>query len=143
METIGQRIKRMRLALKLTQKEAVAQIPGMSPSALSQIEIGMTQDVKAENLLGLAKRFGVTVEELITGKPASRYPNLPENAVIIGGRITELPRSAVGLLTRYLDVSETAQDQLRGLAERLHDQEKEKASPSSKARQDLAGPNGR
>jgi transcriptional regulator with XRE-family HTH domain len=80
METLGQRVRRLRGERKLTQEQLVANIPGMKASALSQLEGGQSKTVKPENLLGLAKALGLTMEELVTGKLAGGHK--PQSATI-------------------------------------------------------------
>lgn len=68
METLGQRIKRLRLGRGLTQAQVIAHIPGMTASALSQLENGLTNGLKADNLVGLSKALGVSAQEIMTGR---------------------------------------------------------------------------
>jgi transcriptional regulator with XRE-family HTH domain len=64
-ETVGSRVKRLRLARGLSQRDLAA--PGVSYAYISRIEAGArTPSVKA--LRQLAKRLGVSVEYLETGK---------------------------------------------------------------------------
>lgn len=70
METLGERVRRLRLeADEMTQDALAAQVPGMSASAISQLENGNSKGVKPENLLHLAQALGVSMHELVTGKP--------------------------------------------------------------------------
>src|SRR5215471_20302690 len=63
-ETIGQRLKRLRLERGLSQRELAA--PGVSYAYISRIEAGTRQpSVKA--LRRLATKLGVTAEYLETG----------------------------------------------------------------------------
>lgn len=66
MSTIGQRIRKRRKEMKLTQK-AVATFVGSSASAVTQWELDFTQP-KGENLLKLAEVLGCSPEWLVTGK---------------------------------------------------------------------------
>jgi transcriptional regulator with XRE-family HTH domain len=125
METLGERVRRLRLALGLNQKQCVEGIPGLGASALSQIEQGQVKNVRPDNLIGLAKKLRVTAEELVTGKAPPKHPGLPENAVVFNGEVTEVPRAAARLLERYTHLSEDAQDNLRGYVERLWDAEED------------------
>lgn len=68
IETLGERVRRLRKALSLTQHEAVEGVPGMTASALSQLESGSTKGLRPENLIALARRLGVTPEELVIGE---------------------------------------------------------------------------
>ena len=63
---LGQRLRKRRQALKLTQQE-LAESLGVTPQHISAIE----QDDRAPSLLFLAKlaeELGVTVDYLVTGK---------------------------------------------------------------------------
>src|ERR687885_1168323 len=65
METIGQRLKRLRLERGLSQRELAAQ--GVSYAYISRIEAGTPQpSVKA--LRTLARKLGVTADYLETGR---------------------------------------------------------------------------
>lgn len=66
-ETLGERVRRLREAEGLTQEQLVARIPGMTASALSQLENGVSKGVKPENLIGLARELEVSPEELVEG----------------------------------------------------------------------------
>lgn len=80
-ETIGERVRRLRKALGLTQGQVVQHIPGMTASALSQIETGETKTVQGPNLVGLARALGVSVEELADGVRGASEP-LPNGKYI-------------------------------------------------------------
>ena len=68
-ETIGQRVRRLRLEQGLSQRELSR--PGVSYAYLSRIEAGYrTPSLKALRLL--AERLGVTAEYLETGEPIPR-----------------------------------------------------------------------
>lgn len=71
IETLGERVRRLRDGLGLTQEEAVQGIPGMSASALSQLENGVSKGTKPDNLIALARRLCVSPEELVTGRVRS------------------------------------------------------------------------
>jgi transcriptional regulator with XRE-family HTH domain len=65
-ETVGQRIRRLRLERGLSQRELAE--PGISYAYLSRIEAGQRQpSVKALRIV--AKKLGVSVEQLETGAP--------------------------------------------------------------------------
>ena len=65
-ETVGQRIRRLRLERGLSQRELAE--PGISYAYLSRIEAGQRQpSVKALRIV--AKKLGVSVEQLETGDP--------------------------------------------------------------------------
>jgi phage repressor protein C with HTH and peptisase S24 domain len=58
----------------------------MTASALSQLEGGQTKGVKPENLIALARRLGISPEELVTGQARN---NLPKSGV----NLRETPRA--------------------------------------------------
>src|SRR3989441_2783417 len=65
-ETVGERLRRLRSAKGLSQRELAS--PGVSYAYISRIEAGArTPSVKA--LRQLASKLGVSVEQLETGKP--------------------------------------------------------------------------
>jgi transcriptional regulator with XRE-family HTH domain len=68
-ETMGERARRWRESLELTQEQVVKAVPGMSASALSQFENGVSKGVRPENLVDLARVLGHTAEELVEGEP--------------------------------------------------------------------------
>lgn len=63
METIGQRIRKLRKANKLTQKEVALRL-GIRPSSVTQWENDGTEP-SGVNLVGLANFFGVSPDELL------------------------------------------------------------------------------
>ena len=65
-EPISDRIKRYRKNAGLTQLE-VGNAVGVSRVAVSKWESGQTKDMKRENLLGMAKLFKCSLEELLSG----------------------------------------------------------------------------
>lgn len=89
-ETLGQRVRRLRKALKLTQGQVVQHIPGLTASALSQIENGQTKVLQGPNLIGLARALGVSVDELNDGvekgasPPDGKYVLVREYTAIAG-----------------------------------------------------------
>jgi transcriptional regulator with XRE-family HTH domain len=84
IETIGDRIKRVREELGLTQKQ-VGEAAGISSSAVSQIESGNSTTLKPENLFPIAEILGKDAEWLVTGKGNER----PLRGIVQA--ITELP----------------------------------------------------
>jgi transcriptional regulator with XRE-family HTH domain len=84
VETIGDRIKRVRLSLGLTQED-VAKAANISAAAVSQIESGNTKSLRPENLFPIAAILGKDAEWLATGKGAEQ----PIRGIVQA--ITELP----------------------------------------------------
>lgn len=69
MDSIGRRIKAARKAAQLSQAELARRV-GVTPSAVSQLETGLTHDPKPDHLLRYAQALRLDVSELITGKAA-------------------------------------------------------------------------
>ncbi len=86
VETIGQRLKRLRLERGLSQREMSA--PGVSYAYISRIEAG-TRDPSVKALRKLAEKLDVTAEYLETGVEVSRE-ELVARALIKGISETEL-----------------------------------------------------
>ena len=66
METIGERIERLRKERNLSQLQ-VASAAQVSRVAVTKWESGATKNLKLENLLAMCDLFGVSAEELISG----------------------------------------------------------------------------
>lgn len=64
---IGERLKLARKQAKLSQSE-LARRAKVTPSAISQMEAGITKKPSAENLLPIAKALKINPEWLMTGK---------------------------------------------------------------------------
>lgn len=137
MDTLGGRVKKLRG--KLTQKELAALVPGMSASAISQLESGMSKGVKPENLIDLAKALGMTAEELVRGKdvkPRQRQPAsiLPADMIElnVGGRIVKIEDDRHQLLDLYDGLSKDRKQMVVAYVNALHDVEhpgKSKSAP--------------
>ncbi|MCG9078961.1 helix-turn-helix transcriptional regulator [Laribacter hongkongensis] len=67
MDTIATRIKKLREARNLTQKQ-VADAVKVSRVAVTKWENGETENLKLDNLLNICKLFDIGVEGLISGK---------------------------------------------------------------------------
>jgi len=65
--TIGERLKQARIKAGMNQSE-LARLAKLTPSAISQIESGLSKKPDAINLLKIARALGVTPDWLITGK---------------------------------------------------------------------------
>ena len=66
MESISERIERLRKERNLTQAQ-VASAVGVTRVAVSKWESGTSKNLKLENLQAMCGLFGVTAEELIGG----------------------------------------------------------------------------
>lgn len=67
METVGDRLKKLRLARKLSQ-EQVAKMVGVKQGSYTQLETGKTKTPRASNLTKYARLYEVDPEWLMTGK---------------------------------------------------------------------------
>jgi transcriptional regulator with XRE-family HTH domain len=84
-EGIGARLKRLRLARGLSQRDLSS--PGISYAYISRIEAGMrTPSVKA--LRRIAGKLGVTVEHLETGEPTPTELGVADAGVEYGSLTT-------------------------------------------------------
>ena len=61
---IGQNIKKIRLYKKIKQKE-LSTISGVSQSTITEIENGVRQNLRGDNLLKVAKALGVSINDLL------------------------------------------------------------------------------
>lgn len=67
VETLGARVRRLRLALNLKQGDLASLVPGMSASAISQLENNLTKEPKGKNLVALAKALQTNADDLLDG----------------------------------------------------------------------------
>ena len=67
METIGQRIKRIREAAGVSQQYIAGKV-GVSRVAVTKWESGLTSNLKLDNLMALCKLLDISVEYLIYGE---------------------------------------------------------------------------
>jgi transcriptional regulator with XRE-family HTH domain len=67
----GKRVRELRKAGGFTQQQ-LADLIGVTRSAISQIESGLTKGVKPDHLLGLAHHLNVGVDILVNGKATGR-----------------------------------------------------------------------
>lgn len=87
METIGDRIKHLRLAKGLSQ-EQLAKLVGLTKGAVSQWEVGRTANVKNAPLMELCKIFGVSAEYLVNGAGRGGRGKPPTGALDSGNSPT-------------------------------------------------------
>lgn len=71
MESIGDRIRELRKTQHLSQED-LAEIAGVTKSAVSQWETGAVDNIKPPALLAIMRHFGVTLEYLVEGAGAKR-----------------------------------------------------------------------
>lgn len=67
---LGERIQQLRSARGENQ-QALARAIGITRSAISQLESGLTHGLKPDNLVAAARHFGLSVEELLHGNDSS------------------------------------------------------------------------
>ncbi|EFD0006602.1 TPA: helix-turn-helix transcriptional regulator [Escherichia coli] len=84
MNHIGDNIRRMREAAKLSQQE-LADKSGISKAQISRLENGTQKNPQIQTVIALATELGTTVEELIFGEESTATTylnqainNLPE-----------------------------------------------------------------
>ncbi|MGP1572968.1 LexA family protein [Aggregatibacter segnis] len=104
-ETIGQRIKRRRIDLKLTQKALASAIKGVSNVAISQWESDTTKP-NAENILDLATVLQCDISWLLRGNGQSNV--LP--ASIGGSRIPLISYVQAGKWTGISSLKDSCSD---------------------------------
>lgn len=64
---VGERIRELRVAAGWSQAELAKKISVTRPT-VTQWENGSTKNVRDENLVALARVFGISVDELLTGE---------------------------------------------------------------------------
>jgi len=85
METLGQRIKRLRDQSKMTQ-EALSRASGITQTIISRLEQDKAKSTR--DIVALAASLGVTAEELETGAPPRGYqPPVGTVNLSLGGTI--------------------------------------------------------
>ncbi len=115
-ETIGARIKRLRLERGLSQRELSA--PGISYAYISRVEAdARTPSVKA--LRKIANSLGITVEHLETGKPTPTELGVADAEV----EFASLTRREVDAIRKA--AAEGARDAARRAAEQVIEDRKE------------------
>ena len=85
---IGQRIKAARKAANMTQAE-LARAVGVTRSAVSQMETGLTNDPRPAHLLKYARALGMTPEELVhgAGPPKAQEPTAAYSTLAPGEKL--------------------------------------------------------
>jgi transcriptional regulator with XRE-family HTH domain len=83
METMGDRIRTLREARRLTQ-EQLGKLVGVSKSAVSQWEDGSTKNIKLVAFLALLEALGTDYEWLVygAGRGASVGPKPPQRGTV-------------------------------------------------------------
>lgn len=138
-EQIGERIKRLRLAAKLSQQD-LGQRLKISRVAVTKWEAGDTSNIKLTNLIGLSHLFNISIDQLVIGsadsyqiKPASplqtaepqtvqqfpdnnNYPKAVKQVISIMMRLDDIGKGRV--LERAITIDEE-QTQSRSKTARL------------------------
>lgn len=83
-ETLGQRVRRLRTELKMKQPQVAKLVPGMSASAISQLENDITKELKGKNLVDLAKALQTSPDQLLDGTLVGLAPAFVTYVPIIG-----------------------------------------------------------
>ena len=78
--SIGGRIKMLRQAERLTQEEAAVSL-GIKRSSYANWEIDRNEP-GADELKRIAKRFGVSVDYLLSGKPSDAQPGAEKDLAL-------------------------------------------------------------
>lgn len=100
METLGQRIKRLREERKLSQQQ-VATAADVSRVAVTKWESGQTANLKLGNLLSICELFNVAVDDLIRGERATKQTKKDAGGIASSGS-SEVPE----LMARYAGSSD-------------------------------------
>jgi transcriptional regulator with XRE-family HTH domain len=64
MQTLGERIRQVRKAAGLTQKQ-LEEASGVPQNTISRVEIGSVQEISTKTLVGLAKALNVSADYLL------------------------------------------------------------------------------
>ena len=82
-ETLGGRIKSLRLARGLAQPDLAARV-GISQPSLSNIERNKTEKLRGDTLAGLCRELGVTPDVLLRGTTTRNPESVLHEAEIMG-----------------------------------------------------------
>jgi transcriptional regulator with XRE-family HTH domain len=109
-KTVGERIRKLRLARKLTQ-EQLAKVLGIKQGSVTQLETGKSKSPKSSTLTKAARYFEVDPEWLMTGKG----PQQP---------VASLDPVEAELIAFYRDLSPEGQAYVFGSAKSVHQTER-------------------
>lgn len=115
-KTVGGRLRKLRLARKLTQQQ-LAKILGIKQGSLTQLETGKSKGPAASTLTRAARFFEVDPEWLMTGK-GSEEP------------VASLEPDESELILIYRSLSPAGRAYLAARAKALHQDERSTAAPS-------------
>jgi transcriptional regulator with XRE-family HTH domain len=125
MEKVGDRIRRLRLARKLTQGQ-VAKAIGVTQGSFTQLETGKSKAPASSTLTKLARYFEVDPEWLMTGKGAQTS-------------ISTLADDESELILLYRALSSESRQYVLGRARSVHQDEHTHAHPHRR-KEDSDGP---
>lgn len=108
---IGARLRKLREDQKISQAD-MAKAAGISVSALSQIELGVTKNPRPDTLLGIARRLGLSMESLVDPEADTRRappegfsPQALRLAAWFDSLSEKQQRKAIGTLLLSLDAA--------------------------------------
>lgn len=126
METIGDRLRKLREARQLTQDQVAEKI-GVRQGSYTQLETGKTKTPRSSNLAKYARLYGVDPEWLMTGK-GSQHP------------ISTLSDDESDLVVVYRSLSPEGRGYVLGRARAIHKDEHGRDDPHR--REDPPSPRG-
>lgn len=135
-ESVGKRLRRSREAHRPTMSQtALAKIVGVTRSAISQCELGMTNSLTAEGLIRAAIALGKSPLWLATGEGPERDPGA------FGGLLAALPdeqrRAVLDFAMYHIDKAAPIIGPNAGnyasMIERIRSDFETKAAPAAKA----------
>lgn len=119
-KTVGERIRKLRLARKLSQ-EQLAKAVGIKQGSLTQLETGKSKSPKSSTLTKLARLFEIDPEWLMTGK-GTQQP------------VASLEPEEAELITFFRDLSPEGQAYIFGRTKSLHTEERTRNPKHSRDR---------
>jgi transcriptional regulator with XRE-family HTH domain len=119
MEKVGDRIRRMRLARKLTQAQ-VAKAIGITQGSFTQLETGISKAPAASTLTRLARFFEVDPEWLMTGR-GTQHP------------VSALTDAESELILLFRSLSNESREYVLGRARSVHRDEHDQRQPHRRA----------
>jgi|GEM_PF-593863 len=114
--TVGERIRRAREAAGLKQSE-LAKKAGVTPSAISQIESGLSKQPSADNLLKIAKALNANPQWIISGRGDKRQLSVIQQRISDAMARLGLYPADIDMLTGGAVSAQTAQRWLDGQSE--------------------------
>lgn len=109
---VSERIRELRKQRGWSQG-ALAEMIRVSRPAVTQWENGDTKNLRADNLISLARAFGITVDELLTGQPLRIADTSPRYHASTKTRDEEV------LLEKYRLLDKSDKNKLQAIASAL------------------------